>query len=178
LALTVQDTPFELQVAQLAVVQPAFAQTFPSSGMSVQVLLSQQSALVVQPAPSGMQAFSGAAQRRIPEASGTHGARLQHWSWNWQTCPIPMQQFAFVPFQPVVQVALPPPKHRQIWFESCLHTSDPLMPPVVQQLSFIFGPQRLPGGLQLPPRSQRYVLQVMSCASPVFTLQQSSVASQ
>jgi hypothetical protein len=29
----------------------------------------------------------GSVQRRTPEASGTHGAKLQHWSRNWHTPP-------------------------------------------------------------------------------------------
>jgi hypothetical protein len=54
----------------------------------------QQSALLVQVPVDGMQAPP---QRRTPWASGTHGARPQHCSRNWQTFPWAMQQAGSFP---------------------------------------------------------------------------------
>lgn len=54
----------------------------------------QQSALLVQAPVVGMQAPP---QRSTPVASGTHGARPQHWSRNWHTSPCGMQQFGSLP---------------------------------------------------------------------------------
>lgn len=48
-------------------------------------------ALPAQALPCGRHVV-GAAQRRTPELSGTHGSPLQHWSEYWQTLPAVMQQ--------------------------------------------------------------------------------------
>jgi hypothetical protein len=64
--------------------------------LNVQVVPAQQleSSAPAQPPWSAVQV--GRVQRRTPSAPGTHGAKLQHWSRNWQTlsAPVPggMQQ--------------------------------------------------------------------------------------
>jgi len=65
----------------------------------------------VHAAPTAVQ-LAGAAQRRTPAASGTQGARLQHWSRNWQTLPGWMQHCGLFAVQPVGQVEDWPPKQR------------------------------------------------------------------
>jgi hypothetical protein len=78
--------------------------------------------------PAGRQAF--AAQRRIPLASGTHGANPQHWSRNWQMASCAMQHCGSFASHPVGHVVFTgPPKQRRIPFASGLHTALPLPPP-------------------------------------------------
>lgn len=147
--------PFGLQVAHETVVQPAGAQTWPISRMFVQVFGLQHWELAVHPAPVGRHWVVGTVQRRMPEASGTQGAKLQHWSRNWQIWPSAMQQFGSEPVQPFGHTVVAPPKQRQIWFESSLQTA--CLP--LQQFCEAFAPpapQMLPGGLHEPPLSQRW----------------------
>jgi hypothetical protein len=114
-----------------------------------QVVPAQQvvSVAPVQAVPWGLQPE----QRSWPSAPGTHGARLQHWSRNWQMSPGWMQQFGSVPSQPVGQVGVTPqPKQRRMPFMSGLHTA--FLPS--QQFWEAMSPQMLPGGLHAPPLSQ------------------------
>ena len=79
---TVQRRPFALQVAgtsQLKVLP-----------LNVQAVPEQQlgSSAPVQAAWSAVQV--GRVQRSTPSAPGTQGAKLQHWSRNWQTLPMPV----------------------------------------------------------------------------------------
>jgi hypothetical protein len=68
----------------------------------------QQSPSMVQVAPGETHATPP--QRSTPSPSGTHGARLQHCSRNWQTSPSGLQQAGSAPSQPVGQeVPVPPP---------------------------------------------------------------------
>lgn len=74
-------------------VEPTAPQAAAAHLPEVQVPL-QQSALLVQVPVVGTHAPP---QRSTPCASGTHGARPQHWSRNWQTSPCGMQQFGSLP---------------------------------------------------------------------------------
>jgi hypothetical protein len=93
----------------------------------------------------------GAAQRRTPEASGTHGEPPQHWSLNWQTWPVWMQQFGLFASQPAGHAVVPPPKQRMMPFESALQTAFLPSQQFWEALTVPLPPQMLPGGLQLWP---------------------------
>lgn len=99
-------------------------------------------------------------QRRTPVASGTQGAKLQHWSRNWQTPPgevavfVGMQHLGSLASQPVGQVAVPPPKQRQMAFASCLQTAFFPSQQFCDALVAPLPPQMFPGGLQAWPLEQ------------------------
>lgn len=139
-------------------------------------------------APSGLQVeLDPPPQRSTPCASGVHGANPQHWSRNWQTSPWAMQQFGSVALQPVGHVwSQPfapqccggPPKQRMMPFASALQTSFLPSQQFWEAFTSVLAPQMLPGGLQAPPLLQRLCSHRTSLLLPVFTLQQSFVASQ
>jgi hypothetical protein len=118
------------------------------------------SVVPVQAAPTGLQ-VEAAAQRSTPWASGTHGARLQHWSRNWQTFPCAMQQAGLLPSQPVGHCCVPPPKQRITPFMSALQTAFLPLQQFCEAFTVPLAPQMLPGGLQLVPFEQvsSFVLQ-------------------
>ena len=110
---TVQPRPLAVQEAGTSQVK--------SAPPKVQAVPAQQlaSSAPAQAPCSAVQV--GSVQRSTPSAPGTHGAKLQHWSRNWQTlaAPVPggMQQPGVVASYPVGQPAgqtLPgqPPKQR------------------------------------------------------------------
>ena len=110
---TAQPRPFALQVAgtsQLKALPPK-VQTVPEQQLP--------SSAPAQAAWSAAQV--GRVHRSTPSAPGTQGAKLQHWSRNWQTLAVPvpggMQQPGLVASYPVGQLpvqTLPgqPPKQR------------------------------------------------------------------
>ena len=118
---TEQDCPLLLHdvgVLQLKALTPSKVHTVPAQQLA--------SSVPWQAPFSGVQ--DGTVQRSTPCASGTHGAKLQHWSRNWQTPPavaVPagMQQAGLFASQPVGQLGDPPPKQRQMKFASCLQTA-------------------------------------------------------
>lgn len=77
----VHAPPFAVQVV------PAVPQT----PVARQVLPLQHWALLVQDDPAGVQ---GTVQRRTSDESDRHRALSQHWSLNWHTSPVAMQQGA------------------------------------------------------------------------------------
>jgi hypothetical protein len=109
----------------------------------------------LQAAPSGVHV--GAVQRSVPDASGTHGLPLQHWSLNWQASPAAMQHGA-TPVKPVGHgppgSQLPdgqPPKQRGMPVASSLQTA-------------LWPSQQSCGALMLPPPGSTGAPQV----SPTF----------
>jgi hypothetical protein len=70
--------------------------------------------------PAG--AHAGAAQRESPSSPAKHKLPLQHWSRNWQTAPVAMQQPA-PPVYPEGHIDEYPPKQRGIPAESSLQAS-------------------------------------------------------
>jgi hypothetical protein len=108
----------------------------------------------VQAAPVGLQ-LDCAAQRSTPSVLGTHGAKLQHWSRNWQTAFGWMQQAGLEPSQPAGQLVVPPPKQRMIPFASALQTAFLPSQQSCDALTVPLPPQMLPGGLQAWPLVQR-----------------------
>jgi hypothetical protein len=149
-------------------------------GGSMQEVPAQHAAgSAAQEPPAGTQAVT-AAQRSTPSPPGTQGARLQHWSRNWQTPPSGMQHPGFVPSQPVGQPAVAPPKQRNTPFWSGLQTAFRPSQQFCEAFTSVEAPQMLPGGLQAPPLSQVWSAgsHATSCAPPVFTLQQAAVVSQ
>jgi hypothetical protein len=118
----------------------------------------------VQTGPTG---GTVGAQRSTPAVSGVQGAPLQHWSANWQTWPVWMQQPGRSASQPFGHAGVTgPPKQRMMPAESGLHAEWPCTPPPwgtplslsQQQFCEAFTvpppPQMLPGGLQPVPESQ------------------------
>jgi hypothetical protein len=86
--------PFGLQVLLV----PGSRQREPNSSVSVQAFavpfsLQQGVPAGSQDEPNGMHVVVGGVQRSTPSPPGTHGLPLQHWSRNWQTSPVSMQQF-------------------------------------------------------------------------------------
>jgi len=130
-----------------------------------QLVPAQHSLELVQVDPTGVQLAT--VQYSFPFGPGTHGAPPQHWSLNWHSCPVAMQQPA-CPVYPVGHWADAPPKQRGMPELSSLQTSLPALKSLQQFCEALMlppsgrtgAPQMFPVGLQLWPLSQRPPAQV------------------